>query len=68
MTVMHILAILFSAAGLLAAIEAAYYSWKASRVTIETPAASISDVPQLHNMSGDIAFNRSCTLTPVPRC
>ena len=62
MTVMHILAILFSVAGLLAAIAAAYYWWKASRVAIQTPTASISDVPQLHIMSGDIAFNRSSTL------
>ena len=47
MTVTHTLAILFAVASLLTAIAAAVYWWKASRVTIQPPVASISDVPVL---------------------
>ena len=62
MTFTHAAAILFALAGLLTAIAAAIYWWKASRVTIEQPVASISDVPQLHIMSGHVAYNASSEL------
>jgi hypothetical protein len=58
----HCLAIVFAVAGLGAAIVAAIYWWKASRVPIQTAAASISDVPELHIMSGHTAFYESSQL------
>jgi hypothetical protein len=62
MNITHGLAIIFALAGLGAAIAAAFYWWKASRVPIQYPAASISDVPELHIMSGQVAFHESSRL------
>jgi len=62
MAVMHVLAILFSVAGLSAAITAAVYWLRASRVTIHRTNVSNSDAPQLHIMNGDVAFNESSRL------
>ncbi|WOH59914.1 hypothetical protein [Bradyrhizobium sp. BWC-3-1] len=56
------LAVIFALAGLGTAIAAAAYWWKASRVPIQQPAASISDVPELHIMSGQVAFYESSQL------
>jgi hypothetical protein len=48
--------------GLAAAIIAAAYWWKASRVAIRNSAASISDVPALYIQSTQVAFNESSRL------
>jgi hypothetical protein len=48
--------------GLAAAIIAAAYWWKASRVSIRNSAASISDVPELYIQSTQVAFNESSRL------
>ena len=53
------IAILFALAGLVTAIAAAVYWWKASRVPIQSTTASISNVPELHIMSGHVAYNAS---------
>jgi len=45
-----------------AAIIAAAYWWKASRVAIRNTAASISDVPELYIQSTQVAFNESSRL------
>jgi hypothetical protein len=62
MSVTHWLAIIFAFAGLGTAVAAAFYWLKASRVPIQTPAASISDVPELHIMGGHVAFYESSQL------
>ncbi|MBV8917299.1 hypothetical protein [Bradyrhizobium sp.] len=62
MSVSHWLAVIFALAGLGTAIGAAVYWWKASRVPIHEPTASISDVPQLHIMSAQVAFYESSQL------
>jgi hypothetical protein len=62
MNITHCLAIIFAFAGLGTAIAAAIYWWKASRVPIQHPAASISDAPELHIMSGHGAFYESSQL------
>jgi hypothetical protein len=62
MTVMHVLAILFSVAGITTAITGAVYWLRASRVTIHRTNVSDSDAPQLHIMNGDVAFNESSRL------
>ncbi|MEH2549089.1 hypothetical protein V1283_005734 [Bradyrhizobium sp. AZCC 2262] len=62
MNIIHCLAIAFAFAGLGTAIAAAIYWLRASRVPIQTPAASISDVPELHIMSGHVAFYESSRL------
>ncbi|WP_316187413.1 MULTISPECIES: hypothetical protein [unclassified Bradyrhizobium] len=48
--------------GLAAAIVAAAYWWRASRVAIRNSAASISDVPELYIQSTQVAFNESSRL------
>ncbi|MGF6430888.1 MULTISPECIES: hypothetical protein [Bradyrhizobium] len=56
------LAIIFAPAGLGISVVAAIYWWKASRVPIQHPAASISDVSEQHIMSGQVAFYESSQL------
>jgi hypothetical protein len=48
--------------GFAAAIIAAAYWWKASRVAIRNSTASISDVPELYIQSTQVAFNESSRL------
>jgi hypothetical protein len=62
MNITHWLAIPFAFAGLGTAVAAAVYWWKAGRVPIHHPTASISDVPELHIMSGHVAFYESSQL------
>lgn len=62
MNITHWVAIIFAVAGLGTAAAAAFYWWKASRVPIQHPAASISDVPELHIMSSQVAFYESSRL------
>jgi hypothetical protein len=52
-------AIALAITGLMAAIVAASYWWRASRIAILNSAASISDVPELHILSTQVAFNES---------
>jgi hypothetical protein len=47
---------------LAAAIVAAAYWWKASKMAIQNSNASISDVPELYIMNAQIAFNESSRL------
>jgi hypothetical protein len=61
MTITHALAIVFALAGLGTAIAAAFYWRRASQVPVHEP-ASISDVPELHIMSGHVAFYESSQL------
>lgn len=49
----------FGLAAALAAVNAARLSGKASRISIQNPIASISDVPELHILSTQVAFNES---------
>jgi hypothetical protein len=65
MTLTHAFALLFVVAGLGTAIAAAFYWWKASRVPIQPITASISDVPELHIMSGQVAFYESSQLNSI---
>jgi hypothetical protein len=58
-TLGHAFAILFAVAGLVTAMFAAFYWWKASRIPIQSTAASITDAPELHIMSGHVAFHES---------
>jgi hypothetical protein len=53
--------------GLVAAIVAAAYWWKASRVANRSTTASISDVPELYIQSTQVAFNESSRLMLTPR-
>ena len=62
MTITHALAIVFALAGLGTAIAAAFYWRRASQVPVHEPKASISDVPELHIMSGHVAFYESSQL------
>ena len=62
MSIAHGFAIAFAVAGFGTAVAAAFYWLKASRVPIEIPTASISDVPELHVMSGHVAFYESSRL------
>ncbi|MBH5373520.1 hypothetical protein [Bradyrhizobium glycinis] len=62
MSIAHSLAVVFAIAGLGTAVAAAFYWLKASRIPIHHPAASISDVPELHIMSGQVAFYESSQL------
>jgi hypothetical protein len=62
MPVVHAFSILFAVAGLGVAVAAALYWWKSSRVPIQSMAASISDVPELHIISGHVAFHQSSQL------
>lgn len=56
------LSIITALLGLAAAIVAAGYWWKASRVTIQNGTASISDVPELYIQSTQVAYNESSRL------
>lgn len=62
MTLTHTLAILFTFAGLITAVAAAWYWRLASHVYVPEPKASISDVPELHIMSGQVAAYESSKL------
>jgi hypothetical protein len=62
MSTIHYSAVAFAVAGLVVAIVAAVYWWKTSRVAIVHTAASISDVPELYILSGQVAFNESSRL------
>lgn len=62
MTTAKAIAIWFALAGLGAAIAAALYWFKASRVSAVHTAASPSDVPELYILSNEIAFNESSRL------
>lgn len=55
-------AVAMALVGLAAAIVAATYWWKASRVTVPDPVASISDVPELHILGTQAAFAESSRL------
>lgn len=57
MTALKCLAVALAALGLAAAIIAAVYWWKASRVGIPNPVASSSDVPEIHILGTQVAFN-----------
>jgi hypothetical protein len=60
MTTFKVLAIAFAV--LAAAIVAAIYWWKASRISIPNSAASISDAPELHILGTQVAYNESSRL------
>jgi hypothetical protein len=62
MSVTRYLSIAAALLGLAAAIIAAAYWWKASRVAIRNSTASISDVPELYIQSTQVAFNESSRL------
>jgi hypothetical protein len=62
MSTAHYFAMAFAVTGLVVAIVAAVYWWKASRVAIVHTSASISDVPELYILSGQVAFNESSQL------
>jgi hypothetical protein len=65
MSLTKILAITFALLGLIAAIIAAIYWWKASTIDIPEPVASISDVPEMHVLSTQVAFSESSRLNSV---
>lgn len=60
-----IAAITFAALGLVEAIVAAAYWFKASKTYIPDSVASISDVPELHIYSTQVAFNESSRLNSI---
>ena len=62
MITLKCLAVIFAGLGLVAAIIAAAYWWKASRVSIPNPVASISDVQELYILGTQVAFNESSRL------
>jgi hypothetical protein len=55
MTATKSIAIALTLAGFAVAIAAAYHWWKASRVYLPEPVASISDVPELHILNGQVS-------------
>jgi hypothetical protein len=59
------LAIVLACLGLVAAIVAATFWWKASRVPVANPTASIGDVPELYIMNTQVAFNESSRLNSI---
>ena len=59
------LSIALASLGLAAAIVAAAYWWRASRVHIPETAASISDVPEQYILSTQVAYNESSRLNSV---
>jgi hypothetical protein len=65
MTVLRVFAVAFAVLGLAAAIIAARFWWRASRVAIPNSRASISDVPELHIMNTQVAFNESSRLNSI---
>ncbi|MHC2585889.1 hypothetical protein ACVI1J_010436 [Bradyrhizobium diazoefficiens] len=62
MTIIRIFAVVCAGLGLAAAIVAAAYWWKASRVNISHVSASISDVPEQYILSTQVAFHESSHL------
>lgn len=54
MTIIRIFAVVCAGLGLAAAIVAAAYWWKASRVNISHVSASISDVPEQYILSTQV--------------
>jgi hypothetical protein len=62
MSMSRSIAIALAILGLAAAIIAARYWWKASRVAIPYTVASISDVPEAHILGTQVAFNESSRL------
>jgi len=59
------LAIAFAVIGLAAAIVAAFYWWKASRVPVTNTNASISDASELYILAAQVAFNESSRLNGI---
>jgi hypothetical protein len=62
MLTIKIAAIVLAVLGLGAAMIAAAYWWRASRIAILEPVASISDVPEFHLLSTQVAYNESSRL------
>ncbi len=62
MTPIKIAAIVLACVGVAAAIVAAIYWWKASRVDIACSAASITDMSELYILNTQVAFNESSRL------
>jgi len=60
--VLKILAIILACIGLAAAIIAAVYWWRASRIAIPPTVVSISDVPELHILGMQVTYNESSRL------
>jgi hypothetical protein len=60
--VLKALAFVSALIGLAAAIVAAIYWWSASRVAIPPTVVSISDVPELHILGTQVAYNESSRL------
>jgi hypothetical protein len=56
---LKIAAIALAVLGLAAALNAARLWWKASMVPIPSTTVSISDVPELHLLNTQVAFNTS---------
>jgi hypothetical protein len=65
MTIPKIITIIFAVLGCAAALIAAYYWFRASNVSVNQPSASISDYPELHIMSNEVAFNESSRLNSI---
>ena len=59
------LAITFALLGLIAAVVAAFYWWKASTIASSEPVASISDAPELHILGNQVTFNESSRLNSI---
>jgi hypothetical protein len=62
---LKIAAITLALLGLIEALIAARYWLKASKTYIDNPVASISDVPELHIHSTQVAFNKASQLNSV---
>jgi hypothetical protein len=60
-----IFSITLAVLGFAASLIAAYHWWRASRVDIPASTASISDVPELHILGTQVAFNESSRLNQV---
>lgn len=58
-------AVILAVCGFIASTVAARYWWRASRVTIAETVASITDVPELHIMGTQVAFNESARLNQI---
>ena len=65
MSLTKTLAITFALPGLIAAVVAVFYWWKASTIEFPEPAASISDAPELHILGNQVAFNESSRLNSI---
>jgi hypothetical protein len=60
--VFKIFAVVSALIGLAAAIVAAIYWWRASRIAIPPTVVSMSDVPELHILGTQVAYNESSRL------